>query len=189
MSTGIGDSGLNEVSQAQELVGVYEAVIPSTETLIGMGLVVLLCVACVWYWNENVVPVSRTNLAISKSRGEVKEYLDELRGTVPRMQQMSNTSTPTIGNGTSLTTVEHDEPVDAPKPNSRAIERWLFADWLVDNKSEKRAGRRKEPALPILKDAKWNSGDNPVVVAGFLMVVGLIFTALAERISSVISSV
>jgi hypothetical protein len=51
------------------------------------------------------------------------------------------------------------------KPNvgdGRDFERWLFTDWL--NKLDKKGGRQKEPALPILKQAKWNSGDNPVLV-------------------------
>ena len=51
------------------------------------------------------------------------------------------------------------------KPNAedgRDFERWLFSDWL--NKPGAKGGRQKEPALPILKEAKWNSGDNPVLV-------------------------
>jgi hypothetical protein len=54
---------------------------------------------------------------------------------------------------------------------------------LVDNKSERRTGRQKEPAIPILRSAKWNSGDNPVVVAAALMVFGLLLTAVSENIS------
>jgi hypothetical protein len=34
-----------------------------------MGSVVLLCVAAGYVWANDVVPVSRTKLAISKSRG------------------------------------------------------------------------------------------------------------------------
>jgi hypothetical protein len=59
------------------------------------------------------------------------------------------------------------------KPNvgdGRDLERWLFSDWLNDNKST-RGGRKKEPAIPILKKAKWNSGDNPVVVTAAIMMV------------------
>eukprot|EP00536_Pseudo-nitzschia_multiseries_P010090 jgi/Psemu1/202343/e_gw1.296.61.1 len=136
--------------------GVYEAVLPPTETLAGMGFIVVLCVALYWVWEQQVVPVSRTKLAISKSRGEVKEYLDELRAT-----------------SASGSTVE--------------VERWLFTDWLSDNKSDPRkAGRQKEPALPVLKNAKWNSGDNPVVVAALLMLIGLVATAATERIAGVL---
>ena len=171
--------------QAPEPTGVYDAVLPSTETLLGMGFVVLLCAACAWCWNEQVVPVSRTNLAISKSRGEVKEYLDELRATDPRMHQMGNSTVAAAMNATSVEGVETEHTDEGPKADDRALERWLFTDWLIDNKSEKKAGRQKEPALPILKSAKWNSGDNPVVVAASLMLVGLLFTALTERISTI----
>lgn len=164
--------------------GVYEAVLPPAETLVGMGLVVALCIACAWYWNEKVVPVSRTNLAISKSRGDVKEYLDELRATDPSLAVMTNT---TSLSGEANAPLENEERnvVAAPSQSiDRAFERWLFTDWLENNKSERKAGRQKEPALPILKDAKWNSGDNPVVVAAALMVIGLTVTALTERVTA-----
>jgi hypothetical protein len=39
------------------------------------------------------------------------------------------------------------------KPNvgdGRDLERWLFSDWLNDNKST-RGGTKKEPVIPILK--------------------------------------
>ncbi len=56
---------------------------------------------------------------------------------------------------------------DMLRPNmvkdGRDFERWLFSDWL-NRPTNGKEGRRKEPALPILKDAKWNSGDNPVLV-------------------------
>ena len=73
------------------------------------------------------------------------------------------------------------------KGNDRAFERWLFSDWLQDNRSapkdDRTNGRRsKEPALPVLKDAKWNSGDNPVVATAALMIVGLILTASVENL-------
>ena len=58
---------------------------------------------------------------------------------------------------------EEDGAIIKPKVgDGRDFERWLFSDWL--NKPSSKGGRQKEPALPILKDAKWNSGDNPVVV-------------------------
>ena len=59
---------------------VFEAVAPDASLLIGMGSVVLLCIVAGFVWANEVVPVSRTKLAISKSRGEVREYLDELSG-------------------------------------------------------------------------------------------------------------
>jgi len=187
--------------------GVYEAVLPQTETLVGMGFIVVLCVVLYWVWENQVVPVSRTKLAISKSRGEVKEYLDELKASEIEPDLPSSSSelmsseiasrTDSMGDSalqTTNITVDSEEEITGSqslgpppatslsKPN-RAFEKWLFTDWLIDNKSEGKAGRQKEPALPILKNAKWNSGDNPVVVAAFLMMVGLVFTALTERLS------
>lgn len=179
----------------QEPAGVYEAVMPQTETLVGMGFILVLCVTLYWVWENQVVPVSRTKLAISKSRGEVKEYLDELKVSTPNVdvaETMSSevTSTETgdlvlqTANATTISEIATSDPApSSPAQDDRAFERWLFTDWLEDNKSERKGGRQKEPALPILKSAKWNSGDNPVVVAAFLMMVGLVFTALTERLA------
>mmetsp|Transcript_11743 Transcript_11743/g.21668 ORF Transcript_11743/g.21668 Transcript_11743/m.21668 type:complete len:222 (-) Transcript_11743:74-739(-) len=168
-----------------EPVGVYEAVLPQTETLVGMGLIVFLCIIVAWVWSEKVVPVSRTNLAISKSRGEVKEYLDELRASDPRFLEATNSTVATTSSVNASIEQSYSEEVqETTKGSDRALERWLFTDWLVDNKSARKAGRQKEPALPLLKQAKWNSGDNPVVVAGLLMLIGLLLTAITERISS-----
>ena len=199
--------------QQQAPAGVYEAVLPQTETLVGMGFIVVLCVVLYWVWENQVVPVSRTKLAISKSRGEVKEYLDELKASSPSSSVFTIEPNGAASSGllstetaaaqqiaekaaslqTVTAVVEPEEETTENKPVSpsqaitgddRAFERWLFTDWLLDNKSAKKGGRQKEPALPILKSAKWNSGDNPVVVAAFLMMVGLVFTALTERMTS-----
>jgi len=200
----------------QEPSGVYEAVLPQTETLLGMGLITVLCVVVYWVWENQVVPVSRSKLAISKNRGEVKEYLDELKASSPPSSSAMEPSarfssesisisseavphTHSVGESSSLqqpakavVTVDGEEngignqpisPLSATK-GDRAFEKWLFTDWLQDNKSGRKGGRQKEPALPILKDARWNSGDNPVVVAAFLMMVGIVFTTLTERIAS-----
>jgi hypothetical protein len=121
----------------------FEPILPDTTTLVGMGVIIGLCVIASSVWSNEVVPVSRSKLAISKSRGEVKEYLDELK--------------------------EDDT-------NERGVEQWLFTDWLQDNKSQ------KAPAIPLLKKAKWNSGDNPVVVTSAMMLVGVVVASLTERI-------
>jgi hypothetical protein len=47
----------------------FEAVLPDPTVILGMGFVVLLCIAASYVWANEVVPVSRTKLAISKSRG------------------------------------------------------------------------------------------------------------------------
>lgn len=184
------------LSAPPEPAGVYEAVLPQTETLVGMGFILVLCVALYWVWENQVVPVSRTKLAISKSRGEVKEYLEELKESSPSVDSSAQSSS-LMDSGEAVSeigelalqsnlTATTDETVAASpsRKDDRAFERWLFTDWLQDNKSERKGGRQKEPALPILKDAKWNSGDNPVVVAAFLMLVGLFFTAFTERLAT-----
>lgn len=74
------------------------------------------------------------------------------------------------------------------KPNvgdGRDFERWLFSDWLNNNKSAGKGRRKKEPALPILKQAKWNSGDNPVLFTAAIMMVGIVLASVTERIGTV----
>jgi len=43
--------------------------LPDSSFFIGIGLVVILCVVASQVWANDVVPISRTKLAISKSRG------------------------------------------------------------------------------------------------------------------------
>lgn len=189
------------MGQSPEPAGVYEAVLPQTETLVGMGFILVLCVALYWVWENQVVPVSRTNLAISKSRGEVKEYLDELKAssdTIESSASLSSSESIAAGAvspsllGANATSVSEEtkveDPQTAPSRNrDRAFERWVFTDWLEDNKSARTVGsRRKEPALPILKSARWNSGDNPVVVAAFLMLVGILLAIVTERVAPMV---
>ena len=121
----------------------FEPLLPDLSALIGMSIVIVLCVIAAVVWSEQVVPVSRTKLAISKRRGTVKEYLDEIEN------------------------------------ESRPLEQWLFADWL---RSRDGLNTKKEPALPVLKNAKWNSGDNPILVTSALLMVGVIVAAITERI-------
>jgi len=125
-------------------IQTFEPSLPDTSALIGMGTVVLLCVVAGFVWSNEVVPTARTNLAISKSRGDVKEYLDEIK--------------------------EAGE-------SERKLEKWMFSDWL--NK-----GQQKEAAIPFLKKAKWNSGDNPVLVTTLIMGIGVIIASFTERVSS-----
>jgi hypothetical protein len=191
-------------------LGVYEAVLPQTETLIGMGAIALLSIVACWVWANQVVPVSRTKLAMSKARGPVKEYLEELQ-IVASGEKVSTTQGPvatavngemeprvltttslftdaTISTGTTQIEAESEQTVASPlQPESdRAFERWLFTDWLVDNKSDRKSGRQKPAALPILKNAKWNSGDNPVLVATALIGLGVMITSITERVSSLL---
>jgi hypothetical protein len=109
-----------------------------------MGAVIGLCVIAAIVWSEQVVPVSRTKLALSKKNGQVREYLNDLQ----------------------------------EKREEKPLETWLFNDWLQARNSSS----KKEPALPILKNAKWNSGDNPVVVTSAMIMVGVLVAAITERV-------
>lgn len=185
-------AGASTVAAAAEAATTFEPIVPDTEALVGFGIIIVLSVIAAWVWQEQVVPVSRTKLAISKSRGGVKEYLDDLKASEP-----SNfvNSTSAI-DGVDDVKIENSNAIDSNlegddgvRPliikDDRAFERWLFTDWLLDNKSERKGGRQKEPALPILKNAKWNSGDNPVLVASALLGVCVLFSAITERIVSI----
>ena len=180
----------------------FDPILPSTSTLLGMGVIVLLCVVTGWVWANVVVPNARTNLAKSKRDGPVKDYLEELQQSTPASS--TDMGTVTSNNIDSSTTLEADvgrsgavsgteTSIDVAAParqptttDDRALERWLFTDWLTDNKSaaSKKPGRQKEPALPILKKAKWNSGDNPILVATALIILGVVATSITERVAS-----
>ena len=112
-----------------------------------------------------MVPVSRTKLALSKRDGEVRQYLEDLRSSSTNSTEYVEIK-PNVGDG-------------------RDVERWLMNDWLNDNKSAGgKSGRKKDPALPILKKAKWNSGDNPVVVTAAIMMIGILIASVTERIGT-----
>uniref|UniRef100_A0A7S2K224 Uncharacterized protein n=1 Tax=Leptocylindrus danicus TaxID=163516 RepID=A0A7S2K224_9STRA len=131
----------SDVLQSQQQV--FEAALPDSSALVAMGAVLVLCVVAGFVWANEVVPVSRTKLAISKSRGEVRSYLDEIK---------------------------------ADDEGTRNLEKWLFADWL-NGRTE------KDAAIPFLKKAKWNSGDNPVLVTSALLGLCVIVASITERIS------
>ncbi len=184
-SNNIGDSvAVQQASSTSPQV--FEAVLPDSSLLIGMGSVVLLCVVAGFVWANEVVPVSRTKLAISKSRGEVRGYLDELSGSSSVGAEGIELNATMIAEGTELQINESaNSNEELVKPNvgdGRDFERWLFSDWLNNNKSK--GGRQKEPALPILKKAKWNSGDNPVLVTAAIMMLGVVVASVTERIAS-----
>jgi hypothetical protein len=94
---------------------------------------------------------------------EVREYLDGLRQTSASIVDNDENAISFASDDVTnpITTDAVDSTVTPPN-NGRDFERWLFSDWL--NKSTTKGGRQKEPALPILREAKWNSGDNPVLV-------------------------
>ena len=120
---------------------------------------------------------------------DVKEYLDELKtsnidsnldGSIPNattITESNDQSTPINSN------IEKSNEMIKPNVgDGRDFERWLFSDWL--NKPSSKGGRQKEPALPILKEAKWNSGDNPVLVTAAIMMFGVVLASITERVAS-----
>ena len=122
----------------------------------------------------------------------MKEYLDELKTSDDSNLDDSiiheTTTITTESNGHESTTINSssiDKSNELIKPNvgdGRDFERWLFSDWL--NKPSSKGGRQKEPALPILKEAKWNSGDNPVLVTAAIMMLGVVLASITERVAS-----
>jgi hypothetical protein len=70
--------------------------------------------------------------------------------------------------------------------DDRQFEQWLFTDWLEQRNATASLGRQKEPAIPVLKKAKWNSGDNPKLTATALIMLGVTFAAVNERVSLII---
>ena len=141
----------------------FEPIMPDGSVLMGMLSIVLLSGLAFYVWQEQVVPVSRTKLALSKRSGSVKQYLDDLSAT-EEANRMDN----------------DEDTVSSP----RNLERWLFTDWLVqrEKKLKGQSTTKKEPALPILKDARWNSGDNPVLAATGLIGICVLVASLTERI-------
>jgi hypothetical protein len=154
----------------------FDAIAPDPVIIFGFGTTFVLCVIAGWVWANQVVPVSRTNLAISKRTGAVREYLDILA------ESGKESKTDISSLGMSSSSSEDGSTDDKSMIRDRTFERWLFTDWL--QRSTAKGGRQKEPALPILTKAKWNSGDNPVLVATALIMIGVIFSSVTERVFS-----
>ena len=174
------------VGQQQQSEQAFEAIAPDANILIGFGLVVVLSIVAAVVWANEVVPVSRTKLALSKRDGDVKKYLDELKEGTTVVTTTSSVETLTSEGGNNISDEEKLMIIKEKASNGRDFERWLFTDWLENNKSAGKPGRKKEPALPILKSAKWNSGDNPVLVTFALMMVGVVIASITERAGGVI---
>ena len=71
-------TALVATSASRTVVGeavAFDPVIPDISALLGMGGVILICIVAGFVWANEVVPVSRTKLAISKNRGEVSHAL------------------------------------------------------------------------------------------------------------------
>ena len=188
----------------------FDAILPDTTTLIGFGIILIVCAIAANVWANQVVPISRTKLAIAKqknSNSTLRQYLDELL----EIENSTGNSVTTFANMTELASattsmndvtdsvVSDQETITDDRIGSnsnrssgrfeggnRAWERWLFTDWLVKDSTIRKSGRQKEPAVPILKSAKWNSGDNPVLVATTLILLGVLLTSVTERITSIL---
>ena len=188
----------------------FDAVLPDTTTLIGFGIILLVCAIAANVWANQVVPISRTKLAIAKqknSNSTLRLYLDELleienNKTVTTFASKTETSLRTIATNDETDRLVSDaeivvddrieNTIDARVSGgrlegNRALERWLFTDWLVKDSKVRKSGRQKEPAIPILKSAKWNSGDNPVLVASTLIFLGVLLTSVTERITTILT--
>jgi len=160
---------LSAVTSTEVSQQTFEAIPPDTSTLIGFLGVAILSFIAAQVWANEVVPVSRTKLALSKRDGQVQEYLDELKdGYISKLDEEDNP----LPQGDQL-------PIKPNVGDGRDFERWLFSDWLNSKK-----GASKPSAIPILKKAKWNSGDNPVLVTSALLGAGVLITSVIERISS-----
>jgi hypothetical protein len=219
---------LDEATAAAAVVGgpqvVFDPVLPDAAALLGMAAILLLSIAAVRVWATQVVPVSRANLALSKRKGKVREYLDDLLlvdvddgdgdnniregaghaaargagsrdefnvdavavGAVPTARSQSEELTDTLTDGEEAPA--STEPIGQGRGRRRAFERWLFSDWLSQARTRNRdgpgrAGRQKDPAIPIvLPNAKWNSGDNPVLAASALIAMGVVASAIVEKL-------
>jgi type II secretory pathway pseudopilin PulG len=184
----------------------FDPILPDTTILIGFGIIVILCAIAANVWANQVVPISRTKLAIAKqqnSNSTLRQYLNELleieNNIVPNVDDDKNSPNPitlsTINELNNSIIVEGENELDdAITTNSnrtlygdRALERWLFTDWLIKDSKIRKSGRQKEPAIPILKNAKWNSGDNPILVATTLILLGVLVTSVTERITTLMT--
>ena len=191
--SGVGSLPVSLTSMAST-TNSFEPIVPDETTLLGFGIVVVVCAIAAFVWSNQVVPISRTKLALAKQRNsnsELRQYLDELQALELNSTGTSQSRevTESVDADLSVETMRNtdmqsiDSTLNPERTNNRAFERWLFTDWLVQDQNRK-SGRQKEPAIPILKSAKWNSGDNPVLAATALILSGVLLTAITERIAN-----
>ncbi len=175
----------------------FAAVVPETPILVGFVIITIVCAIAANVWANQVVPISRTKLAIAKqknSNSTLRQYLDDLLEVENANMTVNDTTTLSAAamedaiyrNVHEAETIGDGGMIGRAKGN-RAFERWLFTDWLVKDSQVRKSGRQKEPAIPILKSAKWNSGDNPVLVATTLIFLGVVLTSVSERITTLLT--
>lgn len=224
----MGGSALSPISSSTDFSNIsgqqeFDMILPDPSVLLSMAVVTILCIVVVTVWSQQVVPISRTKLALSKRSGPVREYLDELQGVsnneglLIESESQSQATMNVASTDNALTTHNNDDlplsskvtvlaasdlsthteaiPDTTPllseqqqqqqvntSSQQRLLERWLFADWLRQRQTKK-PGRQKEPALPILKSAKWNSGDNPILVTTLLIMAPVLVTSTLDYLS------
>ena len=60
-------------TEGTSATATFEPILPDTTTLVGFGIIVILSIVASFVWANQVVPVSRTKLALSKRDGEVSQ--------------------------------------------------------------------------------------------------------------------
>uniref|UniRef100_A0A0G4FKJ7 Uncharacterized protein n=1 Tax=Chromera velia CCMP2878 TaxID=1169474 RepID=A0A0G4FKJ7_9ALVE len=72
------------------------------------------------------------------------------------------------------------DQLETAEGGERSVERWFFSDWLSRDKGDEK--KKKPAAVPFLKKAKWNSGDNPLVVTTGVTLLTIAVSTLAKEI-------
>ncbi|KAJ1439128.1 hypothetical protein B484DRAFT_427824 [Ochromonadaceae sp. CCMP2298] len=162
----------------------------------------LLLSASAYVWWSQVIPQKRTELAISKRSGDVREYLEGLRGEgaggvggVGEGAGVGGIGGFGVGGAGAEANADGEGELSgnlgsgnlgSGNLGNRRFEQWLFTDWvqkLPTAKGSRGSTARppKSAALPFLKKAKWNSGDNPILVAFASIISCGAAASLAER--------
>lgn len=89
---------------------VFEAQM-SSETALGMSILIVLLSGVGLFWWNIVIPQARTKLALSKSKGEVKIFLDSLKDDDTEEK---------------IALIEKTSPI-----LQKDFLRWFFSDWYV----------------------------------------------------------
>jgi hypothetical protein len=175
---------LTDPASAQMVTAIASDYVPSPldSSVIFRQLGVMgLTGASFYFWWDVLVPARRTELAKEKrdkSEGGLGNYLDQLReadASAELQRQKINGATVKLCDSSQEGDETSAKLVGESKPRSRTFERWLLRDWLSEKSQEKAA------ALPFLPKAKFNSGDNPILVAtGLIMITGVI-SSVFER--------
>ena len=135
-----------------------------------------------YFWWAVLVPAKRTELSKDKrdrGEGSLGGYLQELRdadkavAAAALASQFKSPEEELVVRAEGSGEGEVAVAVPVAVQDARTFERWLLRDWLSEQSQQKAA------ALPFLPKAKFNSGDNPILVAtGLIMVTGVVSSLL-----------